>query len=69
MGIWVKISLKLVTMDPIGNKTASVLIESIKTTSLENVNTGVLEKIKNNIQEVKIKPKMTWRFTVIIWNK
>ena len=32
-------------------------IESIKTTSMENVSTGVLEKIKNNIQEVKIKLK------------
>ena len=26
-----------------------VLMESIKTTSMENVSTGVLEKIKNNI--------------------
>ena len=32
------------------------LIESTKTTSMEDVSTGVLEKIKN-IQEVKIKPK------------
>ena len=35
-----------------------VSIESIKTTSLKNVSTGVLEKIKNNIQEVQVKPKM-----------
>ena len=34
-----------------------LLIESIKTTSMENVRTGVLEKIKNTIYEVKIKPK------------
>ena len=31
--------------------------ESIKATSMENVSTGVLEKIRNNIQEVNIKPK------------
>ena len=31
-------------------------VESIKPTSMEDVSTGVLEKIKN-IQEVKIKPK------------
>ena len=36
-----------------------LLIESTKTTSMEDVSTGVLEKIKN-IQEVKIKPKMIW---------
>ena len=33
------------------------LIENINTTSMENVSTGVLEKIKKIIQEVKIKPK------------
>ena len=33
------------------------LIESIKTTSMEIVSSGVFEKIKNNIKEVKIKPK------------
>ena len=27
---------------------------------MEDVSTGVLEKNKNNIQEVKIKPKMIW---------
>ena len=31
-------------------------IESTKTTSMEDVSTGVFEK-KKNIQEVKIKPK------------
>ena len=36
-----------------------ILIESTMTTSMEDVSTGVLEKIKN-IQEVKIKPKMIW---------
>ena len=35
----------------------NIIIESIKTTSMETVSTGVLEKIKNIIQEVKIKPK------------
>ena len=35
------------------------IIESTKTTSMEDVSTGVLEKIKN-IWEVKIKPKMIW---------
>ena len=34
-----------------------IAIESIKTTSMETISTGVLEKLKNNIQEVKIKPK------------
>ena len=34
-------------------------IESTKTTSMEDVSTGVLEKIKN-ISEVKTKPKMIW---------
>ena len=38
---------------------AYLLIESTKTTSVEDVRTGVLEKIKN-IQEVKIKQKMMW---------
>ena len=33
------------------------LIESAKTTSMEDVSTGALEKIKN-ISEVKVKPKM-----------
>ena len=33
------------------------MIEIIKTMSMENVGTGVLEIIKNNIQEVQIKPK------------
>ena len=37
-----------------------VPIESIKTTSMENVSTEVLENIKNNIYEVKIKPKKIW---------
>ena len=37
-----------------------VSIESIKTSSLKNVSTGVLEKVKNNIQEVQVKPKMIW---------
>ena len=41
------------------NKLSSVyicnLIESIKTTSMENVSTGVLEQIENIILEVKIK--------------
>ena len=37
----------------------AIRIESTKTTSMEDVSTGVLEKIKN-IQEVKIKPKMIW---------
>ena len=35
----------------------SYQIESTKTTSMEHVSTGVLEKM-NNIYEVKIKPKM-----------
>ena len=30
-------------------QTNAALLESIKTTSMENVSTGVLEKIKNNI--------------------
>ena len=34
----------------------SISIESTKTTSMEDISTGVLEKIKN-IKEVKIKPK------------
>ena len=40
-------------------KRSNILIESTKTTSMEDVSTGVLEKI-NNIWEVKIKPKMIW---------
>ena len=39
--------------------TISYQIESAKTTFMEDVSTGVLEKIKN-IYEVKIKPKMIW---------
>ena len=35
----------------------TVTIESIKTTSMENVSTGVLKRIKNYIWEVVIKPK------------
>ena len=38
----------------------AITIESTKPTSMEDVSTGVLEKIKKNIQEVKIKPKMIW---------
>ena len=39
-------------------------IESIKTTSMEDVSTGVLEEIKN-IQEVKIKPKTDMMYQCI----
>ena len=34
-----------------------ILIERIKTTPMENASTGVLEQIKDNIQEMKIKPQ------------
>ena len=40
-------SLKFAPNDPINNNPALVQIESIKTTSMEDVSTRVLEKIKN----------------------
>ena len=41
------------------NNCRETRIESTKTTSMEDVCTGVLEKIKN-IEGVKIKPKIIW---------
>ena len=52
----VKISFDVVTKHCCQVCVLSIRIESTKTTSLEDISTGALEKIKN-IYEVKIKPK------------